>query len=80
MKLTQVSKQSGIQGHRESVLLRLPLAAQYGKKSRIKGCANSQALAYAIDRNELVEKVFRGAAVSASAGYLSTGKLLNTGL
>ncbi|MEN6567875.1 MAG: ABC transporter substrate-binding protein [Veillonellales bacterium] len=34
-----------------------------------------QAFAYAVDRQELVEKVARGAAVPASAGYLPTGHI-----
>ncbi|MCB8817051.1 ABC transporter substrate-binding protein [Desulfosporosinus shakirovi] len=41
------------------------------RRSELKDLQIRQALAYAIDEQELAEKVFRGAAVPASAGYLS---------
>lgn len=40
------------------------------KRPELKDKELRQAIAYAIDQNELVEKVARGAAVPASAGYL----------
>lgn len=42
------------------------------KRQELKELSVRQAISYAVDRDELVEKVCRGAAVPASAGYLST--------